>query len=1008
MKKIRLIALLAILLVSFAITACNGDVTPSDTQAPTDETTVNQSPEEDSSTEESVQESVSADEMTEPDETRPSGVVMADVYPTPMEIAYVESYTGKQTIKPDEKAVLYADALASVGVKTAEDGLPLTVTLRDMSSDFAYGADEAYILTITDDEITIEAQTNRGVHYAFMTLLQIVEDSGAFPLVTVKDAPRNELRGVIEGFYGTAWTHEYRKELFAFMGQNKMNAYIYAPKDDAKHRAQWRSLYTGAELKRMTDLIETANENHVKFIYAISPGGDINLGSGYEADFKKLMAKCEQIYELGCRDFAIFLDDIPTLDAQGHAKLLNDFQAKFVDTHEGVSDLIAITTEYGDPFLTSYTTEIAPLIHKDVVLMWTGPGVIPESITNDSLKHIIKTYGRKVLIWWNYPVNDTLANHLFMGACVNLEDTLYQSIAGLTANPMNQGYASMVPLFTTGDYLWNPEAYNSEKSLIAACEALMPDASNALLHFISMTCASGINKNTDSVAVKALLDAFKQSNTPETRAALKAYFEEMTRNADTILTSSNTAMVDEIREWVEKYRVYGQMGTLYMTMEDAYAEGADIDVLLKLLGEYKTIEESIRSNPRLVSASVLTTYFTSLSSRFSVLLGQIEGISFAPATPYTNCNTYENYKPEYLLDGDDSTYFWTHGDLNTAAGNKTGYFGVDLGSVIHVTNVFVATGVGGSDELKKGILEYSEDGKTWTVLYSGTCGSELFLQGLDVKARYVRIRAGDTTDNSWVKARAFEVNTNRVTSNQSAAGSPAWTTSLPTYQTYVPDNMMDRDENTYFWSGREGREGDYIQLDLGTVTHVTRITFKAGVPAHAADYINNGELTYSVDGATWHTICAVNSRDTVKDVDISARYVRVTIKANQTSWITVSEFSAVGEDNVSPLLALDTNDIPRTDLLTLTDGHYVSYFAPDDKKAKGKTLCVTVDDTGIVTLTALVLPEDGLTVTVKNAAGEVIQTIQLHYVTRIEAPAGSVIHIPLGNSLMLAEVTWDQ
>ena len=243
MKKIRLIALLAILLVSLAITACNGDVTPSDTQAPTDETTVNQSPEEDSSTEESVQESVSADEMTEPDETRPSGVVMADVYPTPMEITYVESYTGKQTVKPDEKAVLYADALASVGVKTAEDGLPLTVTLHDMSSDFAYGADEAYILTITDDEITIEAQTDRGVHYAFMTLLQIVEDSGAFPLVTVKDAPRNELRGVIEGFYGTAWTHEYRKELFAFMGQNKMNAYIYAPKDDAKHRAQWRSLY---------------------------------------------------------------------------------------------------------------------------------------------------------------------------------------------------------------------------------------------------------------------------------------------------------------------------------------------------------------------------------------------------------------------------------------------------------------------------------------------------------------------------------------------------------------------------------------------------------------------------------------------------------------------------------------------------------------------------------------------------------------------------------------------
>ena len=1007
MKKIRLMALLAILLVSLAITACNGDVTPSDTQAPTDETTVNQSPEEDSSTEESVQESVSADEMTEPDETRPSGVVMADVYPTPMEIAYVESYTGKQTIKPDDKAAQYADDLALRGVQTAEDGIPVTVTLRDMSSDFAYGADEAYILTITDDEITIEAQTDRGVHYAFMTLLQIVEDSGAFPLVTVKDAPRNELRGVIEGFYGTAWTHEYRKELFAFMGQNKMNAYIYAPKDDAKHRAQWRSLYTGAELKRMTDLIETANENHVKFIYAISPGGDINLGSGYEADFKKLMAKCEQIYELGCRDFAIFLDDIPTLDAEGHAKLLNDFQTKFVETHEGVSDLIAITTEYTDPFLTAYTDKIAPLIHQDIILMWTGPGVVTDKITNASLRNIIRKYGRNVLIWWNYPVNDVLVNNLYMGACEGLETTLYESITGLTANPMNQGYASMVPLFTTADYLWNPEVYHGEASLKAACEVLMPDASDALLHFISMTCASPMNQNTDSADLKALLDAFKKENTSETRAALKSYFEGMIQNAAAIMASENTDMSKEISEWVAKYAAYGEMGLRYVEMEEAYAAGKPTEDLFPLLGQYKTAETSIAKNPRLVSNYVLTPFLSALSSRFTALLGQSGSLTFAPAAPYTNCRAYEDNKADYMLDGDDSTFFWTAGTLNQAANGQTGYFGVDLGKVITVTNIYVATGVGGSDVLPAAIVEYSADGKSWTAVHEGACGKELFLKSLSIEARYIRVRNGDPTNTNWTKVRAFEVNTTRTVVADPAAA-PAVSTSLPTYQTYVPDNMMDHDENTYFWSGREGREGDYIQLDLGTVTHITRITFKAGVPAHAADYINNGELSYSTDGATWHTICAVNGRDTVKDVDISARYVRVTIKANQTSWITVSEFSAVGEDNVSPLLALDTNDIPRTDLLTLTDGHYVSYFAPDDKKAKGKTLCVTVDDTGTVTLTSLALPEGGLTVTVKNAAGEVIQTIQLHYLTRIEAPAGSVIHIPLGNGLMLAEVTWDQ
>ena len=1000
MKKLLLALLLTAILCAVS---CTGGEVPEDTTDGTTETQTDAST-EDSETTEAPTDGVTepdTDPDTQPDDTETEEILIPDVYPTPLEITAGDTYVDLSKVTLDESLTGYAELLATKGIK-AEGGVPITAELRDLT-ELSYGADEGYILTVTAEGVKIEAQTERGLHYAVMTLLQLTED-GKCPAVTVKDAPRNPLRGVIEGFYGTAWTHEYRKDLFKFMGENKMNAYIYAPKDDPKHRAQWRSRYTGAELQRMTDLITTANENYVKFIYAISPGGDINLGSGYEADFTKLMAKCEQIYELGCRDFAIFLDDIPTLNAEGHAKLLSDFQTRFVETHEGVSDLIAITTEYGDPFLTNYTTEIAPLIHKDVVLMWTGPGVIPESITNQSLRHIIKTYGRKVLIWWNYPVNDTLANHLFMGPCVGLEKTLYQSITGLTANPMNQGYASMVPLFTTGDYLWNPEAYDSEKSLSAACGALMPDASEALLDFISMTCASGINKNTDSVELKALLDAFKKEASPNTIDALRAYFQKMVENADAILASSNTEMVGEIREWVEKYRAYGEMGLIYVEMESDYLDGKALNGIVEKLGRYKTIEKSIRHNPRLVSENVLISYFSALNSRFSILLGQIDGISFAPAKPYTNCNHYENYVPDYMTDGDDSTYFWTHGDLNTAAGNKTGYLGVDLGEIIEVKNVYIATGAGGSDAMAAGIVEYSADGKEWTVIHNGGCGDELFLQGLSIKARYIRIRAAANAGSGWVKCRAFEVNTNRAASDEGPAGAPSLTTNLPTYSTYFPEFMSDSDPNTYFWSSRGGQKGDYFEIDLGAVVSVSRITFKTGVPAHAADYVQSGELCYSSDGHTWTTIRAISGRDTVVDVDIRARYIRVNITADQTSWITVSEFTAVSEDTVSPLLRLDSDFVPRTDLLTLTDGHYVTYFAPD--KAEGHNLSVTATESGKVTLIALALPENGLTVTVKDAGGKEIKQVELTYITEIQAPDGSVIEIPLGNGLMLAEVTW--
>ena len=999
--------ILLVLSALLLLTACVGHGDPQSTDPATDGDTVapDTYPEESGTADESSP-SADTEEPTSPETeeetTPPPEISVPAVYPTPMEVTVGDTYADLSKVTLDESLTGYADLLATKGMK-AEGGVTVTVALRDLT-EFSYGADEGYILTVSPDAVKIEAQTERGLHYAVMTLLQLTEE-GKCPAVTVKDAPRNPLRGVIEGFYGTAWTHEYRKDLFAFMGENKMNAYIYAPKDDPKHRAQWRSRYTGAELERMTDLITTANENYVKFIYAISPGGDINLGSGYEADFTKLMAKCEQIYELGCRDFAIFLDDIPTLDAKGHAKLLSDFQTRFVETHEGVSDLIAITTEYGDPFLTNYTTEIAPLIHKDVVLMWTGPGVIPESITNRSLQHIIKTYGRKVLIWWNYPVNDTLANNLFMGPCVNLEKTLYESITGLTANPMNQGYASMVPLFTTGDYLWNPEAYDSEKSLVAACGALMPDASEALLDFISMTCASGINKNTDSVELKALLDAFKKESSSNTIDALRAYFKGMVENADAILASSNTDMVGEIREWVEKYRAYGEMGLIYIEMESDYHDGRSLDGIVKKLGRYKMIEKSIRHNPRLVSANVLTSYFSTLNSRFSILLGQIDGIAAAPAKPYTNCGHYENYVPDYMTDGDDSTYFWTHGDLNTAAGNKTGYFGVDLGEVIDVKNIYIATGAGG-DTLAQGIVEYSADGKEWTVIHNGNCGDELFLQGLTVRARYVRVRAAANAGAGWVKCRAFEVNTNRAASDEGPAGAPSLTTNLPTYSTYFPEFMSDSDPNTYFWSSRGGQKGDYFEIDLGAVVSVSRITFKTGVPAHAADYVQSGELCYSSDGHTWTTIRAISGRDTVVDVDIRARYIRVNITADQTSWITVSEFTAVSEDTVSPLLRLDSDFVPRTDLLTLTDGHYVTYFAPECDQLDGHYLEVTFTESGRLTLIILKLSDNGMKISVRDPAGEHLYSVSVDNVMHLQAPEGSTAIIYLGDNLMIGEIEW--
>ena len=72
-----------------------------------------------------------------------------------------------------------------------------------------------------------------------------------------------------------------------------MNSYLYAPKDDEKHRAYWRDLYTLEEAAELTQLIKETTSRGIKFIYAISPGLDITFSSKQEVTL--LEKKLQQV-----------------------------------------------------------------------------------------------------------------------------------------------------------------------------------------------------------------------------------------------------------------------------------------------------------------------------------------------------------------------------------------------------------------------------------------------------------------------------------------------------------------------------------------------------------------------------------------------------------------------------------------------------------------------------------------------------------------------------------------
>jgi hypothetical protein len=69
---------------------------------------------------------------------------------------------------------------------------------------------------------------------------------------------------------------------FSFFQSWGLTSYIYAPKDDCKHRAYWRQLYTVEEAEHLQSLISMASECNIDFYYAISPGLDIVYSNSKE------------------------------------------------------------------------------------------------------------------------------------------------------------------------------------------------------------------------------------------------------------------------------------------------------------------------------------------------------------------------------------------------------------------------------------------------------------------------------------------------------------------------------------------------------------------------------------------------------------------------------------------------------------------------------------------------------------------------------------------------------
>lgn len=290
----------------------------------------------------------------------------------------------------------------------------------------------------------------------------------------IADFPSFPQRGVVEGFYGTPWTHLERMELLRFEGAHGMNVYYYAPKDDPYHRKLWREPYPAEAQQRLGELVSTAKRNFVDFCFAISPG--LTMAYSREQDFQVLTNKLDSVGRLGVSCFALFLDDVPQdlQDAQDRARFKTLAQAHIYLTNKLFQHLQAqsaanrltltpttYTNEWGN---RDYLRELGAGVNPGVSIVWTGPQVYSPGITREQAREWAGYIRRPPLIWDNYPVNDGAPWCLYLGPLVGRDRDLPGSVQGLVSNPMSEAHASMIPLQTIADYLWNAAAYNPATS----------------------------------------------------------------------------------------------------------------------------------------------------------------------------------------------------------------------------------------------------------------------------------------------------------------------------------------------------------------------------------------------------------------------------------------------------------------------------------------------------------------------------------------------------------------
>lgn len=455
-------------------------------------------------------------------------------------------------------------------------------------------AREGYTLTVLAASrsglITLAGHDADGLFHAAQTLRQLLARQ-TIPALTIRDHPAMPIRGTIEGFYGKPWSMTDRTKHLDFLGQMKANTYVYSPKDDPFARDKWRDPYPAATLSALGTLAARARANHVDFVYAISPGPSICFSD--PADEQALLRKFAALRGIGVHSFYVALDDIeyqkwnceadkaafgPSgAQAAGVAqsKLLNAVQADLLKQDPASRPLIMVPTEYYDAKESPYKAALRANLNPRIVVQWTGTDVVPPAISIPDAKAATKAFGRKTLLWDNYPVNDyaSSAGRLLLAPYAKREAGLSSELTGILSNPMNQEAPSRVAVTGVLAFGWNDKGYDADRTWHYAARDLAGGDARATAALLELFDTQHLAPTFGSQPwqeqapkLKALLDHVREALANGDAGERRAALAELHAKADALADAPDTiragvvdpAFAEQAAPWLEAMHLWGR------------------------------------------------------------------------------------------------------------------------------------------------------------------------------------------------------------------------------------------------------------------------------------------------------------------------------------------------------------------------------------------------------------------------------------------------------------------